>query len=371
MMTGSRSVSVASPIPVDAAVTPDRAAVLQYLRRLWPEGPRHLYLYVWRPGAGSRYFGGAATEAASLTLLDEAADYIVTQPVNCYVGMCLADADHGPSHRLSRKEGRLAFTAPGCWIDIDFSGPGHKSANLPRSCAEVESILHAAGLAPYMPTFAVHTGGGLHLYWLFREPWFFQPGSDPKFHERDRFASILRRLQRLIRDAATARGLAVDATHDLERVLRPPGTIRVKDGCAPVQTRFAEEFESGASYNHSDFEELLDSLGVTDREEKTGTSTVVGGVTVNPHAIVDANQLQLMIDADPTLSQILNLQKPTGKRAAPEDSFSERDLQLANYLADKAGFDEQHIVDWLIWFRREKAAPGHKRPKHVWNGPQN
>jgi hypothetical protein len=85
--------------------------------------------------------------------------------------MCLADRDHGSQYRLSRREGRLAFGAPGVWLDVDFLGPGHKSTNLPESIEQVIEILHRAGLARFMPTMAVHSGGGLHLYWLFRESW--------------------------------------------------------------------------------------------------------------------------------------------------------------------------------------------------------
>ena len=251
-------------------------------------------------------------------------------------------------------------------VDVDLKGPGHKSGNLPQSVAEAMGLLHAAGLSRFLPTFTVATGGGLHWHWKFREPWFFEAGSDPKFHERDRFASILRRVQRLIRDTAAAKGLAVDSTCDLERILRPAGTIRVKDGCPPVQTRFADELGCGVAYNPAEFEELLDMLAVPDRQEDHGDAPVeVGAITVNSRAVVDQDQVRLMLDADPALSQILNLQKPTGRRAAPEDSFSERDLQLANYLAGNANFDAQRITDWLIWFRREKAAPDHKRAKHL------
>jgi len=353
--------------PAAVPVAADRAEVLEYLRALWPEGPGRLYLCVWHPPGTSRWFGGASTEAASLAALERAADHIAANPTNAYVGMCLAGADHGPHQRLSRKEGRLAHAAPGLWLDVDLQGPGHKSANLPESVEQVIDTLHAAGLARFVPTAAVHSGGGYHLYWLFKEPLTFEAGSDPRFHERDQFASILRRFQRLIRDAAAAKGMAVDATSDVERILRPAGTIRVKEGCAPVQTRFYVELSSGVRYNASEIEDLLDTLGVVDRHEhQEDAPTRVGSIIVDPRATVDPEQFRMLIEADPTgLSPIWNLRKHLGTAIAPEDSFSERDMQMAGYLAYWADFDAQRITDWLVYFRRQKAKPGHQRAKHL------
>ena len=144
--------------PAPAAA--DRADIEKFLRLLWPEGPGRLYLCVWHLSGESRWFGGLTNEEASLAAITQAADYIASKPVNCYIGMCLADADHGPHHRLSRKENRLAFAAPGLWMDVDVKGPGHKSDNLPASIAQAMDILHAAGLSRFLPTFTVATGGG-------------------------------------------------------------------------------------------------------------------------------------------------------------------------------------------------------------------
>jgi hypothetical protein len=136
-----------------------------------------------------------------------------------------------------------------------------------------------------MPTLAVFTGGGWHLYWLFREPWFFEPGSDPRFHDRDVFCSLLRRWQKLIRDTAASMNLALDPTADPERILRPAGTIRAKDGCESNATSFFDELSSGRRYSQADMTELLDMLGVVDQHDYTNDAPAdVGIISVNPRA---------------------------------------------------------------------------------------
>ena len=366
------STTIATTAPVDSPVVADRDATLRFLKLLWPEGPKDNYICVWRGGV-SKWFGGATSESGSLLMLEVAADYIAANPVNCYVGMCLADRDHGSHCRLSRSEGRLAHASHGVWMDVDLLGAAHKSENYPRSLQQVVEILHRAGLANFMPTFAIFTGGGWHLYWLFREPWFLEPGSDPRFHDRDIFCSLLRRWQKLIRDTASALNLTLDPTHDPERILRPAGTIRAKEGCEPNATSFFDELSSGRRYGQSDMTELLDMLGVVEQLESREASPVdVGPLKIDPSAVVDGELFERLGKADPTLPQILALQKPLGKTLPPEDSFSERDAQLAGWLAfwvpydseNKTGFDAQRIVDALVWFRRTKAKPGHQRQKH-------
>lgn len=370
MSTSVGTITTATPVP--AQLAGDRDATLRFLKLLWPEGPKHNYICVWRGGV-SKWFGGATGESGSLLMLEVAADFIAAHPVNAYVGMCLADRDHGPHCRLSRSEERLAHASHGVWMDVDLLGAAHKSENYPKSLQQVVEILHRAGLANFIPTFAIFTGGGWHLYWLFREPWFFEPGSDPRFHDRDIFCSLLRRWQKLIRDAASAMNLTLDPTHDPERVLRPAGTIRAKEGCEPNATSFFDELSSGRRYAQSDMTELLDMLGVVEQLESREASPVdVGPLRIDPNASVDGELFESLGKADPVLVQILNLQKPLGKTLPPEDSFSERDQQLAGYLAfwvpydpeTDTGFDAQRIVDALIWFRRTKAKPGHQRQKH-------
>lgn len=117
---------------------------------------------------------------------------------------------------------RSACAIGGIWLDVDVEGPGHKAGNLPPTMEGAFGILDAL---PHRPTWTVVTGGGLHAYWIFKEPWIFEGEA-----ERSKAARLVHGWQRLARGQAQSRGWALDSTHDLARVLRPVGTINLKYG---------------------------------------------------------------------------------------------------------------------------------------------
>ena len=132
-----------------------------------------------------------------------------------YFGVCLRR--EGLSH-YGRGKKRDLVAIPGFWMDIDIAGPGHAAKNLPPT------VLGALGLLTVAPTITVHSGGGLHLYWL------FEGGCMPLASPSDvrHYEEHLKALQGEIIAAGWARGWHVDATHDLTRVLRVPGTSNHK-----------------------------------------------------------------------------------------------------------------------------------------------
>lgn len=154
----------------------------------------------------------------------------------------------GQQPRKGRGNQAGVVALPGLWADIDVLGPNHSSANLPPTMEDAWSIVDAI---PFKPTIAVYSGGGLQLYWLFREP-------IETVTEKDRSAA--RRLsmgfQRLLGSIAARRGWSVDNTADLGRLLRVPGTYNRKQE-TPALVRH-EVINGGQRYNPSDFAELLE-----------------------------------------------------------------------------------------------------------------
>src|SRR5262249_28310263 len=110
-----------------------------------------------------------------------------------------------------------AAALPGFFIDLDLAGPGHAEMALPRSVDAVREFL--AVTMPLPPSLVVHSGGGLHLYWLFRELWTLD-------HPEERRAAQLRlrHFQGTIRARARERGWQFEGTADLARLLRLPGS---------------------------------------------------------------------------------------------------------------------------------------------------
>src|SRR5262249_50082571 len=68
--------------------------------------------------------------------------------------------------------------------DVDLAGDAHPSKSLPPDVAAAEALLASLPLAPSV---VVHSGHGLHPYWLLKEPWVFD--AEP---ERERAAALAR-----------------------------------------------------------------------------------------------------------------------------------------------------------------------------------
>ncbi len=116
---------------------------------------------------------------------------------------------------------------PGFWLDVDIAGPGHASAALPNEAQAYEIV----DMCPLPATIVVHSGRGLHAYWIFEQPWVLAPG------ETEKANNASKAFQKTIIDAAKVKGWHVDQTGNIDRVLRLPGTKNFK---IPGDTRPVE-----------------------------------------------------------------------------------------------------------------------------------
>ena len=70
-----------------------------------------------------------------------------------------------------RPKAKEISAIPGAWIEIDMAVPGaHAKQNLPKTIEEALSIVPDF----LQPTLIIGSGNGLHLYWLFKNPWYFK-----------------------------------------------------------------------------------------------------------------------------------------------------------------------------------------------------
>ena len=129
---------------------------------------------------------------------------------------------------LVRGENTDVIAIPGLWIDVDVFGEAHKKQSLPPSIDDAMSLF---AVLPRNPSIIVDSGHGLHAYWLFEQPVYFDDAG------RQHIERVISHWQRMIRDEATRRGWEIDNTADLARVLRVPGTTnyKIKDKPMPVQ----------------------------------------------------------------------------------------------------------------------------------------
>lgn len=158
--------------------------------------PRH---QTWRASD----IDGAA--AAAVEASGDADLYVRTTPIGY---MPEGDA-RGP------KEDAKALVA--FFADIDVAGDGHstKKPLPPNQTAAFDLIYECAK----PPSIVVGSGGGLHAWWVFREP--FLITNEKTYAEAAAMASAW---EAHVQERARRHGWELDTVADLSRVLRIPGT---------------------------------------------------------------------------------------------------------------------------------------------------
>lgn len=317
-------------------------AASAFLTALFGNVSPSLWFYLWTDRGRESAWYHATTEgiaAASRHIAERMQDR------NVYVGVALHNEEHGIN---SRGTAQKTAGIVGLWVDLDISDPVHKKDNLPTTITQVEEMLDRFGPAP---SIILHTGHGLQAWWLFREPWIFDSAQD-----QATAGNFVKRFQDTLRSLS---GWAIDATHDLSRVLRVPGSFNVKAEPVPVRTISLTE----SRYAPGD----LEAFFISDLEIRRAQQRAAGNydgskqADVPPAPVVDANGLRIdpqapapadkmldLMDIDPRFKATLNRQRKDFKDSSP----SSYDMALAIACAG-AGWTDQEIVDLIIFSRRK------------------
>ena len=148
---------------------------------------------------------------------------------------------------------------PGVWLEIDLKNGTHVSNNLP-DYEEAKMILNTF---PLSPSVVVHSGGGLHCYWLFDKAIQILTEKDRQNTER-----LLKQFQDVFIRLARAKGLHIDKTSDLARVLRVPGTFNLKSDPKPVVTLNQTDFRYSLLELRQAIEDMEKNLSSNRRTKK-------------------------------------------------------------------------------------------------------
>lgn len=241
---------------------------LNFLETLWGEDDLPGSIVIWVSDTKrSQWFDSIGAAAAAAEKL--------SREGNVFVGMALQDWELAQQRKLgatksnTRGSEHSVRAIPGFWMDIDVAGDGHKEEALPPTTEEAVGLARSLALPP---TMIVHTGGGIHAHWLFREPWELEEED-----ERALAKQMLTRLQYTIQEAARAKGWELDSTYDLARVLRPSGTYnRKKDTPRPVKIL---ELHDHMRYLPEDFDGILLEVNqVRAMAPRVDPATVLAGI---------------------------------------------------------------------------------------------
>lgn len=266
------------------------------------------------------------------TSTTDAAKYAVERAPGCdvYFGttvqpLGLGDRDRG---KISNVTAMVALQT-----DIDIAGPGHKGKRYANDLTEAIDIIKSIGPEP---TWIINSGGGVHAYWVFSEPW-----SLINETERDGAVALSYAWNMTAKSAANVKGVGVDSTFDLARVLRVPGTFNHKLGTPrPVEIiHFADENR----YHIEAFDDYLVDVNYVkeDAPVKVDDLTLVADCPV-PECVQDALEDSLF--------------QRTWERKRrdlfDDQSASSYDYAIINFGVGN-GWGDQEIADAVINWRRK------------------
>jgi putative DNA primase/helicase len=214
---------------------------LTFLRWLYPDEPPGWITIFMLPGEHTAWFETNQFEAAATYAESRALE------ADVYIGVGLR------GKKLMRGRGRTyhIIGLPGLYADLDIQHPVHRAANLPPTRAHTRALLDL--LPP--PSVVVDSGHGIQPWWLFKEAWIFQGE-----HERRTAAQLIHSFQAALQAIAARQGWHIDATHDLARLLRLPGTWNRKQEPVPVTV---VEAHPDVRYDPGDFDRYLPAESTT------------------------------------------------------------------------------------------------------------
>lgn len=130
-------------------------------------------------------------------------------------------------------------------VDIDIKSDAHKNENLATSWDEAKSFL------PFQPSLIIHSGYGLHAYYLLDEP----------ISITDENRTQCKRRNNLLLDIVRSRanGKKIDGVGDLPRILRTPGTYNYKLGFENAPLCHIVE-DSGLLFSPTEIDEKLNAF---------------------------------------------------------------------------------------------------------------
>ena len=248
-----------------------------------------------------------------------------------YLGVGIAKEAVAQTKR-GKSNNILAMPALVADIDVDAKGVASKKPRFKNR----EAALEFVSSLPLQPTIVVWSGGGLHLYFCFNEPFEINTPQDSV-----EILNLSKGWNGFLQKEALKLGVSIDSVWDMTRVLRVPGTMNHKTSEArPVEVL---ELNAETRYNPDDFENYL-------TYDKSDYGVVVpsktfGSLVLSAEAQPPARKLEALLANNSDFEEAYRRTRKVGDQSA-----SAYDMALANYTAI-AGWTPQEICNLLIYSR--------------------
>ncbi|PHR55048.1 MAG: hypothetical protein COA47_14485 [Robiginitomaculum sp.] len=223
----------------------------KFIRALWPTSPEgFLYTFVL-PAETSTWYDNKDVDQLVSDVKENSGQDI-------YIGLCPSATLKTSRQRASRSD---VCALPAIAVDIDIKGDqAHSETKLPES--KEQALEWINGLSLPKPSMIVHTGNGLHVYWLLDTPFLITDDAS-----RDRAEKLTRGINKFIIREGKKSGYSFDNVGDLARIFRVPGTYNHKSSPPkPVNLREHSgerySFEKLSSYLPVDREGGVSAIGV-------------------------------------------------------------------------------------------------------------
>lgn len=269
--------------------------------------------------------------------IDDAIAYTDEHRAGTDVYVCGGVTFDPPGNRRGMRSVEKLSGVVGLLADLDVKPGSFESIDTAREFAD--TLFHG-----FPPSMLVRSGGGLQAWWLYPEVRTF----DGFPEERETAKGEARRFGVTIREAARARGVKIDSTHDLARVFRLAGCFNHKYGTPrPVVLERPAPDDRVRRYEFSDLEALFVAPEFVTEDLKAPPT--VGFVVVAPDRSPPTDALEaLLVNHDKARGSW------EGKRPDLADqSPSSLDFSLAT-IAVASAWTDQEVADLLIAGRRHR-----------------
>jgi hypothetical protein len=294
--------------------------------------PDDTWVLVWVVTANSKISHWAQSNSEIAKLIED--NNVPGRHV--YIGCGWSEKTYGKNLRVKSNE---VSGIPGLWCDLDVGDVGHNKSNLPPTIEDVLDAIH-----PYVPapTLIINSGHGVHIWWLFNQPWIFEDDQD-----RKNAASLSKAWQSYIQSLIKAHGWTADTTSDLARVLRPAGTVNYKDKENPVPVEVIED--EGERFDPEQFRQWIATHSTDDVQVLAPTERLEGqfNFSLDASASPPVDKWMILQEVDYRVKQSWDHKR----RDIQDQSQSGYDQSLATFAAN-AHWSDQEIIDLLVANRR-------------------